>query len=52
MSPRLPPEGDGELGAVDIPVDRLRISPEMRIPASTGSIFFKIPELTPENFCA
>ena len=42
----------GELGAVDIPVDRLRISPEMSTPASTGSIFFKISEPIPENFCA
>jgi hypothetical protein len=51
MSPRLPPEGLGP-GAPDIPVDRLRMSPEMRIPARTGNIFFKISELTPENLCA
>jgi hypothetical protein len=49
MSPRLPPEGVGTSGGTDLP---LRISPERSTPASTGNIFFRIFELTPEKFCA
>jgi hypothetical protein len=30
----------------------LRINPETSTPASTGNIFFRISELTPEKFCA
>ena len=46
------PEGAGCAGDADFPVDPLRISPERRIPTSTGNSFFRISELTPENFCA
>jgi hypothetical protein len=40
------------LGDADFPEDPLRISPERTTPASTGNIFFRTSELTPEKFCA
>jgi hypothetical protein len=52
MSPRLPPDGAGCPDDADFPEDPLRISPERTTPASTGNIFFRIFELTPEKFCA
>jgi hypothetical protein len=54
MSPSTPPPCSGEVSGADGAArpDPLRIRPEMRIPARTGSSFFRMPDVTPEKFCA